>query len=146
MKKTFKAITAVLAIFAIVFSFSACSKKGKDLIGNWKSSVSEIAYVFNDDGTYSYYISTLKLDGQYKIEDNKLILKLDTTNEEKEFNYKVKKSVLYLYTDKQKMEEGIILDSVEEISMATIDEYLDKFKPGKNKKEITVNQKDKNKK
>lgn len=122
-------------VFALVFAFAACGSKSsyaKSIVGNWKAGAAEIAYVFNDDGTYYYYMSTLKLTGTYSLsKEDKITLNSDTSPEEKEYNVKIKKDVLYMYTDDQEPENGIVLTKVETLSMASIDEVISSLNENK---------------
>ena len=100
----------LITLFVSLFLFVGCGKEKSELVGTWKGLTDgesreyqmETTYTFDDDGTVKYsneygFDST----GTYKIDGNKVTIKLTTWDKEKVYEFSIKDDKLTLTIDDQ---------------------------------------------
>lgn len=151
MTKTKKILVSVICIIlaAVIASFGIfCVIKketpveaAKDIftpnkekiIGIWESEEHPglTAYVFDDDGTYEYYISTAGFTGQYTLNGNNL--KLTKTGSSLEVDYKVSisETTLTLITEADALgneKEVTKFKKVEQLNQTSLTDMIGELK------------------
>lgn len=109
---------------AAVSVFSSSEDK---LIGKWQSETSPglSAYVFNDDGTYDSYLSTVNFSGKYTVKGNKITLINPDTNKEIVYKFKIsgKNLTLTLIEDGKESDESVY-NSVDELNQKSLSDII----------------------
>lgn len=113
---------------------SVFSSNDEKLIGKWQSQTSPglSAYVFDDDGTYDSYLSTVNFSGNYTVDGNKLILVNPDTNRQVVYRFKVSGNELTLTLLNDDGSESEIngepdeskFDKVDELNMKTLSDLI----------------------
>ena len=144
-KKVVAIVTAVILLIVIAGGVYCISTKqspvdaaktvftsnDNQLIGKWQSQKSPglSAFVFNEDGTYDSYISTVNFSGEYEIKGNKLYLKNPTTSKEIVYKFSVNEKTLSLQVfeedgEKSETKDESKYDRVDELNQKTLTDMI----------------------
>lgn len=110
---------------------SIFSSNEEKLIGKWQSQSSPglSAYVFDEDGTYDSYLSTVPFSGNYTVKGNKLTLINPDTSKEIVYKFKVSGKVLTLTLleedgTESKTQDVSKYDLVDELNQKTLSDLI----------------------
>lgn len=144
-KKVVAIVTAVILLIVIAGGVYCISTKqspvdaaktvftsnDNQLIGKWQSQKSPglSAFVFNEDGTYDSYISTVNFSGEYEIKGNKLYLKNPATSKEIVYKFSVNEKTLSLQVfeedgEKSETKDESKYDRVDELNQKTLTDMI----------------------
>ena len=105
----------------------------EQIVGIWDSDSAPgfTAYIFEDDGTYQYYISSASITGKYEIKGNKITLKKVGSSLQVTYKFSVSEKELYLSPvnqDKEDEKESSKYNRVKELKQKSINDLLGDLK------------------
>ncbi|MDD6727719.1 MAG: DUF5640 domain-containing protein [Eubacteriales bacterium] len=113
---------------------SVFSSNEEKIVGKWESQDSPgiSAYVFDEDGNYDSYISTVNFSGTYSVKGNKLTLINPTTSKEVVYKFSISGNVLTLTLLEEDGREAevngekdvIKYNKVDELNMKTLSDII----------------------
>ena len=99
MKKSLKRIVLVVVILLGVFVLAGCNqKKTSEVVGQWASEKYDgvFIYTFNEDGTGTYELGETKKSFTWETEDSKITILYDGDMKAFEAEYRVEDNKLIL--------------------------------------------------